>query len=57
MTAPATKPRRPPSLIERATQMAKDGYGWEDIAVKLDIPRLSAKYFVFGLPKKPEKSK
>ena len=49
MTIPATKV---PSLIEQATKMAKDGLGYEDISVKLQIPRLAAKYFVFGPPKK-----
>lgn len=51
---PATKV---PSLIQQATQMAKDGYGVDDIVVATGMPRLAAKYFVFGPPKKPEKSK
>lgn len=51
---PATKV---PSIIQQATQMAKDGYGWEDIRKELEIPGLAAKYFVFGPPKKLEKSK
>ncbi len=49
MTIPATKV---PSIIQQATQMAKDGFGYEDISVKLEIPRLAAKYFVFGPPRK-----
>lgn len=46
-----------PSLIQQAMDMARDGYGFEDIAVRLDIPKLTAKYFVFGPPRKPERSK
>lgn len=49
---PATKV---PSIIQQATQMAKDGYGYEDLSVRLGIPRLAAKYFVFG-PPKPKKA-
>ena len=47
MTIPATKV---PSLIEQATQMAKDGLGFEDIAYKLNIAPAAAYWFVFRKP-------
>ena len=47
MTIPATKV---PSLIEQATQMAKDGLGYEDIAYKLQIAPAAAYWFVFKEP-------
>ena len=43
MTTPAAKP----SLIEQAKQMARDGYGYEDISVRLRIPRSTAYWYVF----------
>jgi transposase-like protein len=43
MTRPATKP----SLIDRVKQMVRDGYGWEDVAVVLKIPRATAYWYVF----------
>ena len=50
MTLP--KPSPPPmSWAERLGQavvMAKEGYGIEDIAVKLQLPRDLAKKIVFG---------
>ena len=45
MTRPATKAK--PSLIDQAKQMVKDGYGHEDIAVVLKIPRATAYWYVF----------
>ncbi len=47
MTIPATKA---PSLSEQATQMAKDGLGYEDIAFKLKIAPAAAYWFVFKKP-------
>ncbi len=44
---PATKA---PSLIEQATQMARAGDGFEDIAVKLRLAPSVAYWFVFGKP-------
>lgn len=53
MTQPITKNTPPPSpavsLIERASQMARDGYGIEDLMVRLDISRASARAFVLGI--------
>jgi len=43
-----------PSLIQQAMEMVRAGYGWEDLAVRLDIPKYAARYFVLGPPKKPE---
>ena len=36
-----------PSLIERIMEMVKAGDGFEDIAVKLKIPRATAYWYVF----------
>ena len=44
---PATKVH---SLIEQATQMARDGLGFEDIAYKLNIAPAAAYWFVFRKP-------
>lgn len=41
-----------PTLTEQAEQMARDGYGYEDIHVRLRIGKLAARYFVFVEPKK-----
>jgi transposase-like protein len=43
MTSPATKP----SLIDQVKQMVRDGYGYEDVAVVLKIPRSTAYWYVF----------
>ncbi len=48
---------KPPSLIQQSTQMARDGYGVEDLMVRLGLPEYAAKYFVFGPPKPKEKSR
>jgi hypothetical protein len=39
-----------PSLIGMATQMAADGYGYEDIAYRLNIAPAAAYWFVFKKP-------
>lgn len=36
------------SLLDEAHRLAREGYGWEDLAVILKIGRASARYFVFG---------
>ncbi len=46
MTSPSPKP--PYSIIAVAKQMAEEGYGYEDIADKLNISKESAWWFVFG---------
>jgi transposase-like protein len=43
MSRPATKP----SLIDQAKKMAREGYGYEDISVRLKIPRATAYWYVF----------
>lgn len=54
MNAPSP---RPPSIIAIAKQMAREGYGYEDIADKLKIDKRSAYWFVFGkeMPRKGTK--
>ena len=50
MTIPVPNPApRKPTLIEQARQMAADGYGIEDLMVRLEISRASARSFVFGV--------
>jgi len=43
MSRPATKP----SLIDLAKKMVREGYGFEDISVRLKIPRATAYWYVF----------
>ena len=43
MTSPAPKP----SLIDQVKAMVHAGYGWEDVAVVLKIPRSTAYWYVF----------
>jgi hypothetical protein len=54
MTPLATLPKPTPPfpakpLIEQAKQMAADGLGWEDLMVRLNISRASARAFVLGI--------
>jgi orotate phosphoribosyltransferase-like protein len=44
---PATKA---PSIIVMAMQMAENGYGYEDIAYRLNIAPAAAYWFVFKKP-------
>lgn len=37
-----------PPLISEALRLAAEGYGYEDLMVKLDISRAWARTFVFG---------
>lgn len=44
---PATKV---PSLIEQARELVREGYGYEDVAYKLQIAPAAAYWFVFKKP-------
>jgi hypothetical protein len=56
MTIQLTKQLEPralltPSTAELARILAAQGYGVDDLVVKLNIPRVSARWFVFGKEK------
>jgi orotate phosphoribosyltransferase-like protein len=47
VSTPAAKP----SLIEQAKKMAHDGFGWEDLHVRLKIAKATAYWFVIRKPR------